>query len=543
MEEQSVLPRESEKNEPQFISDDESTSSSAVSVSVPVVADTEPRGGDLEKTLSKSTQKTHRSHRSRWEQQITSAVDWTGDDDPDNPLNWSRAKKIYHVLIPAFQCFTITFGSSVISPSTPEIAEHFNVSRTAAIVPLTVYVMGLGLGPVMSAPLSETYGRRAVYLLFFPPSLLFTLGAGFSNSFASLVICRLLAGVLGSGCLAVGAGTNSDLFVHFDRAVASAMFLVAPFLGPALGPAIGGYVAMKRSWRWTQWVILFAGAVTYLVCIPQRETYKRIILQRRAKKLGVPGPPNPLPPGMSKWRFIFLVTISRPLHMLATESIVAFLSVYVAFNFSVLFGFFAAFPLVFQHAVPQIRIYNFNQGESGLVFLGIGAGVIIAAAIFIVMDRLTYRRKTLKRRATGDFTPLPPEERLWPAMLGSVLLPVGLFWFGWSARKDIHWISPVLATIPFGIGNMLVFCSGVLYLIDTYGPLTGASAIAANGVLRYVIGAVFPLFTVQMYQALGVHWSTSLFGFVTIAMMPIPWVLYKFGPRIRSRSSYTHGPK
>lgn len=107
MEEQSVLPRESEKNEPQFISDDESTSSSAVSVSVPVVADTEPRGGDLEKTLSKSTQKTHRSHRSRWEQQITSAVDWTGDDDPDNPLNWSRAKKIYHVLIPAFQCFTM----------------------------------------------------------------------------------------------------------------------------------------------------------------------------------------------------------------------------------------------------------------------------------------------------------------------------------------------------------------------------------------------------------------------------------------------------
>ena len=146
-----------------------------------------------------------------------------------------------------------TFGSSVYTPSTadptlqwmspvanvnagvPEVARHFGVGQTAALVPLTVYVLGLGLGPIVSAPISETYGRRAVYLLFFPPSLLMTLGAGLSQSYASFVICRLLAGVLGSGCLAVGAGTNGDLFVHLQRATASALFLAAPFLGPALG--------------------------------------------------------------------------------------------------------------------------------------------------------------------------------------------------------------------------------------------------------------------------------------------------------------------
>ena len=312
----------------------------------------------------------------------------------------------------------------------PEVSAHFSVSRTAAILPLTVYVLGLGLGPVLSAPLSETYGRRAVYLVFFPPSLLFTLGAGFSRSFGSLVVCRLFAGILGSGCLAVGAGTNSDMFAHFHRAVASAVFLMAPFLGPALGPAIGGYVAMKRSWRWTQWVILFAGVLAYAVTIPQKETYKRIILQRRAKKLGVQGPPDPMPPGMSRMHFIVVVTILRPLHMLVTESIVAFFSAYTAFNFSVLFGFFAAFPLVFERLAPEIQIYHFNTGEGGLVFLGIGIGVVLATLIFIVMDRMIYRRKTLRRRTEGDFTPLPPEERLWPAMLGSLLLPISLFWFG-----------------------------------------------------------------------------------------------------------------
>ncbi|KAK5328399.1 hypothetical protein LTR93_002184 [Exophiala xenobiotica] len=453
-------------------SDASSLSSSREAVSVPI-GTTEL---DLEKTASKASQRTQRNERPD-SRAPTTAQDWDGVDDPDNPLNWPTAKKIYHTSIPALQCFTI---------------------RTAAILPLTVYVLGLGLGPVLSAPLSETYGRRAVYLVFFPPSLLFTLGAGFSQSFGSLVVCRLFAGILGSGCLAVGAGTNSDLFAHFHRAVASAVFLMAPFLGPALGPAIGGYVAMKKSWRWTQWVILFSGLLAYAVSIPQKETYKRIILKRRAKALGVAGPPDPVPPGMSRMHFLLVVTLVRPLHMLVTESIVAFFSAYTAFNFSVLFGFFTAFPLVFESAAPEIQIYHFNTGEGGLVFLGIGVGVVLATLIFIVMDRLIYRRKTLRRRAEGDFTPLPPEERLWPAMLGSVLLPISLFWFGWSARADVHWISPVLATIPFGIGNLLVFCSCILYLIDTYGPLTGASAAAANGLLRYAIGAVFPLFTVQM---------------------------------------------
>ncbi|EXJ60034.1 hypothetical protein A1O7_04183 [Cladophialophora yegresii CBS 114405] len=492
---------------------------------------------DLEKVSTKHSHRTTKSARSGHVPQT--AQDWDGEDDPDDPRNWSLASKIYHVLVPALQCFTITFGSSVYTPSVREVSRHFGVSQTAALAPLTVYVLGLGLGPVVSAPLSESYGRRAVYLIFFPPSLLMTLGAGLSKSYTSLVICRLFAGVLGSGCLAVGAGTNGDLFVPLHRAIASALFLAAPFLGPALGPAIGGYVAMKKGWRWTQWLILFWGVLAYAVSLPQKETYKKIILKNRAKKLGLPPAPDPLPSGMSKFRFILIVTLMRPMRMLFTESIVAFFSIYTAFNFSILFGFFAAFPIVFESPFPEIQIYYFNTGEEGLVFLALGLGVAVATMLFILVNNLIYKKKTMQRQMRGDLSPLPPEERLHCAMIGSFLLPLGLFWFAWSARSEIHWISPVLATIPFAIGNMLVFGSCVLYLIDTYGPLAGASAAAANGFLRYCVGAVFPLFTVQMYRGLGVAWATSLLGFVTLALLPIPWVLYRYGPKIRRRSAYT----
>ena len=100
------------------------------------------------------------------------------------------------------------------TPALADIMADFNVSRTAALVGITVYTMGLAFGPVFSAPMSEKYGRKIVYLLSSPVFILFTLGAGFSKSFASLIVCRFFAGLTGSPALAVGAG--SKLFESSD---------------------------------------------------------------------------------------------------------------------------------------------------------------------------------------------------------------------------------------------------------------------------------------------------------------------------------------
>lgn len=111
----------------------------------------------------------------------------------------------------------------------------FHISRTAALVGLTVYTLGLGFGPIISAPLSENHGRKIVYLVSAPIFMIFTLGAGLSNSLAALLVCRFFAGLTGSPALAVGAGTNADLFPPRQRAVVTSCFLMAPFAGPSLG--------------------------------------------------------------------------------------------------------------------------------------------------------------------------------------------------------------------------------------------------------------------------------------------------------------------
>lgn len=127
-------------------------------------------------------------------------------------------------------------GASVYTPGVSEVTAVFGVSTTVAILGLSVYSLGLAFGPMIGAPISETQGRKAVYLITLPISLLFTMGAGLAQNIETLLICRFLSGAFGSPCLAVGAGTIADMWVLEEGGgMASVLVILAPFMGPALG--------------------------------------------------------------------------------------------------------------------------------------------------------------------------------------------------------------------------------------------------------------------------------------------------------------------
>jgi multidrug resistance protein len=368
---------------------------------------------DLEKA---PTQASHGPHEPAT--RIVTAVDWNGPNDPENPLLWPTWKKIYSTVAIGSLAFAVTIGTSMISPATPLIAEEFGIGRTAAILPLTLFTIGLATGPLIAAPISETWGRTVVYKVTGFVYLLFLVGSGFSKSFASLLVCRLLAGIAGGPVLAVGAGSIADMFHAQNRAVASSFFIMMPFLGPSLGPVIGGFAAQFKGWRWTQWCTIFIAVAAFALVVPMPETYKKVILSRRAKKHGVQGPPKAAPKGWPYIKLILTVTLTRPIHMLFTEPIVLFFSLYNSFTFSVLFAFFAAYPYTFT------LVYHFNTWQYGLTFLGILIGVLCAVATVVILDRAVYLKKWRQAVQEGK-TLLPPEQRLYAAMVGSFTIPVG----------------------------------------------------------------------------------------------------------------------
>lgn len=262
-------------------------------------------------------------------------------------------------------------------------------------------------------------------------------------------------------------------------------------------PVIGGFVVERKGWRWTQWISDFAIVLSLLFGAFISETHKRTILTQRATKHGLAPPESPVK-GLAALKFTLQVTLLRPISMLLTEPIVMFFSLYVAFNFAVLYGFFEAFPFTFS------TIYHFNLGQIGLTFLAIGLGCVLSLFTVGLIDKVKYQPLLAQAKKSGKGN-LAPEHRLYPAMIGSFGLPVSLFWLGWTAREDVHWISPVLAAVPFAWGNLAVFMGSATYLIDTYHATNGASALAANGLLRYVLGAAFPLFTTQSKSLIFLH--------------------------------------
>lgn len=102
---------------------------------------------------------------------------------------------------------------------------------------------------------------------------------------------------------------------------------------------------------------------------------------------------------------------------------------------------------------------------------------------------------------------------------------------------SIHWIVPIIGTVPYGSGLVVLFMAVQNYLVDAYLPLA-ASVLAGGTVTRSLLGVIIPLFTVDMYHALGPRWASSIPAFLSLAFAPFPFILLKYGQRIRRWTKY-----
>jgi hypothetical protein len=203
------------------------------------------------------------------------------------------------------------------------------------------------------------------------------------------------------------------------------------------------------------------------------------------------------------------------------------MNLYIALIYGILYIWFEAFPIVFELK------HGFNPGENGLAFLGI----LVGSTCIAIPGYFYWKYRWQSRHADRDGY-LAPEEHLPPACFGALCLPISLFWFGWTGNfASVHWIVPIIASMLFAIGGILIFNSIVCYEATAY-PKYAASVLAGNDFLRSSFGGGFPLFATQMFLNLGVGWACTLLGCLTVLFVPYPFFLYKFGKRVRNSSKY-----
>ncbi len=129
---------------------------------------------------------------------------------------------------------------------------------------ISIFMLGVGSGPLILAPLSELYGRNIIYHLSNISFTISSVACALAPSMELLVVFRLLAGIAGSALISNGGGTIADIVPKRRRGLITTLMLVGQLLGPVVGPTVGGFLSQDLGWRWIFW--LLAIVVCKIIC-------------------------------------------------------------------------------------------------------------------------------------------------------------------------------------------------------------------------------------------------------------------------------------
>lgn len=464
-------------------------------------------------------------------------VEYSGPDDPEHPQNWSITKKTIVVAEIMFLTCVTYMGSSIYTPGQEQIQEEFHVGHVVGTLNLSLYVLGYGLGPIIFSPLSEfaKIGRQQLYIWTLFGFAMLQIGCATAPNIVGLIIIRFITGVLCSPSLATGGASIGDIISPEYVPLFIGLWSIGAVASPVLGPLVGASMVVAKNWRYIFWLMLWLSSLTLIVLIfffP--ETSADNILFRRARRMRkVTGDDRYYTEKARSedhlsMKELATIAFYRPFEIIIKEPIVLALDLYIALCYGTFYLFFEAFPIVF------VGIYNFTLIETGLAYMGFCVGCVIAYSLCVVF----LAKVVGKKFADGTFT---PETFMLLAMAVCWTLPLSLFLFGWAA--SVHWIVPIIAEAFFIICVFNLFQATFAYLAISY-PKYLASVFAGNGVCRGGFACAFPLFGKAMYDNLAIKgypvaWGSSLLGFFSIVLAIIPFLLYKYGPYLRSKSSFT----
>lgn len=408
-------------------------------------------------------------------------VKFEGESDPMNPRSRPKSRKWLINLILSCGSLCATCTSAIYTQTYAQLESEFHVSRIVCTLGLSLYVMGLGVGPMFLAPLSEFYGRRPIYLASFSMFLIWLIPCAVAKNIQTMLIARFLNGLAGSAFLSVAGGTVGDLFDKSELSLPMVVFTASPFIGPQIGPVVGGFINQYADWRWTFYImIIWAGVELVMIFVFVPETYHPVLLKRKAIQLRKETNEQqwyaPIEVMDKSVATTVLWSCIRPFQLLALEPMCLFLCLISSVLLGILYLFFGAFPLIFENN------HGFTQSQTGLTFIGLFIGMIVG----IMCDSLWKRNYDRLVRNNDGVS--EPEFRLPPCIVGGVIVPIALIGFAFTTYPQVHWIAPIIFSVFFALGTVFSFAGIFTNLVETY-PLYAASALAANSFARSTFAA------------------------------------------------------
>ena len=418
-----------------------------------------------------------------------------------NPFDWSETRKNFTIWVSCVITALTAFSAGAYAPGVEQMTEEWGVSRVAALVGITTFTTGFAIAPMVLAPFSEINGRRPVFIASGILFVICQLCSGVTQSYAGMLVARFFVGVGGSTFSTMVGGVVSDIYHAENRNTPMALFSGAALFGTGWGPLVCGFIAQNTSWRWIFYTqTISCGLIVALICVIFKETRGSVLLSRKARALNkhyaereaagyfgynvvdINGT-DTIVSERIRWKVksdeeraslgkMIAISLYRPFHLLFTEPVVFWFSLWVSFSWAVLYLTLAAIPLVFMSN------HGFSLQEANAVFTAMCLASAFATALSIYQEKIAKRHGKLKQT---------PESRLYFVCVEGACMPIGMFMFGWTSSSSVHWIVPSFAIGLATVGIFAIYLSVFNYLADTYHRYA-SSALAAQSFCRNMLG-------------------------------------------------------
>ncbi|KAI9647985.1 hypothetical protein NHQ30_002610 [Ciborinia camelliae] len=466
-------------------------------------------------------------------------IDFNPNGDAENPLEWPKTYHNVVILLLAFMAFTVTFTCIGVVPIARQIildlSHHESKSSTVLLV--TIWELGEATGPLLIAPLSEVYGRAAVFNLANVLFILWTIVAASSQTSHLFIFSRFMTGcAVASNVLS--PAVIGDMLPPDQRGSAMATLMLAPLLGGAVGPAITGAMAQSMGWRNVLWfAAALAGACEVAFVFLLRETYKTRILQRRVERLkkdhedlaklnAVVDEEECESSVVAVWK-----AVKRPAAVFGGSFVLQILSFYGAIMFT--------FYYIMSTTLPEVlkNVYGFPPARIGSSFFSFSIGSAMGVFICnILIDRIyTHLRSKNNSQSKSKSS---PEYRMPLTIIGGFILPFSIALFGWIAENQ--WPVPLLlfSVALQGFSILTAMVPLMAYVVDSFSRFS-ASALTAVLIARCLTSTFLPLAVGPLTNKLGYGWGFMVLSVACLLVAPLPWLVLRFGERWRQWSVYT----
>ncbi|KAJ7610226.1 major facilitator superfamily domain-containing protein [Roridomyces roridus] len=439
--------------------------------------------------------------------------------DPADPYNWSKPKKIINLALVAFHAMMATFIAAGIAGVLLPISLDLNVSILRASYLLSLVIAILGGAPLLWRPLANRYGRRPIFLISLLFSIAGNIGCAKSPNYATMGLCRAIAGFFISPAAAIGSAVVSETFFKRERATYMGVWTIMVTCGVPIGPFLFGFLAQRADYRWIYWILAMINGVQFVLyfffgsetlymrttdSVVKSETPTTIASYFNFRRID----PSPLT----------LASFTHPFRYFLRPRVCL-----PAIAYAMVFMWSFVLPSIL---IPQVFPVTFrlDPQQTGLQFLSFIIGSLIGEQLGGRASDWWMRRR---QRVLGPGQAPPPEYRLWLSYPGFALSIIGTVVFLVQIQHlGTKWnVTPLVGAAIAAAGNQLVTTVLITYAVDCYREDSAA------------VG-VFIVFVRQTWGFIGPFWWTHLIdkvnytgtagvgvGFIVVfSVLPIIWL-------------------